>query len=58
MYVVRFVLLDQFAPQRLRLLILTWNERSRRVADGLGFANKGIARSTEGDFLVMVRPVE
>src|SRR4249919_209263 len=27
----------EFAPRRLRLLVLGWNERSRRVAERLGF---------------------
>jgi RimJ/RimL family protein N-acetyltransferase len=47
---------DEFSPQRLRLLILDWNERSRRVAEELGFENDGTVRSVEGDFLVMLRP--
>jgi ribosomal-protein-alanine N-acetyltransferase len=44
-----------FSPRRLRLLILDWNNRSRKVADALGFQSEGILRSTEGDFLVMTR---
>ena len=47
---------DEFSPQRLRLLILTWNQRSRKVAEALGFQKTGIAGSGEGDFLVMMRP--
>lgn len=46
---------DEFSPQRLRLLILTWNKRSQKVAEALGFQKRGIARSGEGDFLVMMR---
>jgi [ribosomal protein S18]-alanine N-acetyltransferase len=46
---------DEFSQPRLRLLILTWNLRSRKVAEGLGFRKTGIARSGEGDFLVMTR---
>lgn len=46
----------EYSPQRLRLLILSWNERSRKVAEGLGFQNDGTVRSAEGDFLVMRRP--
>ena len=47
--------LDEFSPQRLRLLILTWNQRSRKVAEALGFQKTGIARGEEEDFLVMMR---
>lgn len=46
---------DEFSPRRLRLLILTWNQRSRKVAEALGFQKTGIVRSEEGDFLVMMR---
>jgi [ribosomal protein S18]-alanine N-acetyltransferase len=44
-----------FSPRRLRLLILDWNDRSRKVADALGFQNEGVLRSTQGVFLVMTR---
>lgn len=47
---------DEFGSQQLRLLILIWNQRSRKVAEALGFQNTGIARSGERDFLVMIRP--
>jgi len=46
---------DRFAPERLRLLILDWNERSRKVAERLGFARDGSVESLEGRFLVMRR---
>jgi len=46
---------DAFAPERLRLLILTWNERSRKLAERLGFAQDGSVESVEGVFLVMRR---
>ncbi len=46
---------DRFAPERLRLLILTWNERSRKVAERVGFAQDGSVESVEGVFLVMTR---
>jgi ribosomal-protein-alanine N-acetyltransferase len=46
---------ERFAPARLRLLVLTWNERSRRVAEALGFEQERIAPSVEGDFFVLVR---
>ena len=45
----------RFSPSRLRLLILDWNDRSRKVAVALGFESEGVLRSTEGDFLVMMR---
>jgi [ribosomal protein S18]-alanine N-acetyltransferase len=48
----------EFAPGRLRLLILVWNRRSLKVARALGFREQGITGSVEGDFLVMVRGVE
>jgi [ribosomal protein S18]-alanine N-acetyltransferase len=47
--------LNEFSPRRLRLLILSWNERSRKVAEGLGFENEAVVASAEGDFLVMTR---
>ena len=34
-------------PSRLRLLILDWNDRSRKVAVALGFQSEGVLRSTE-----------
>ena len=46
---------SEFGAQRLRLLILDWNQRSRKVAQALGFEEQGIVRSDEGDFLVLVR---
>lgn len=45
----------RFSPSRLRLLVLDWNDRSRKVAVALGFEGEGVLRSTEGDFLVMTR---
>jgi [ribosomal protein S18]-alanine N-acetyltransferase len=44
-----------FSPQRLRLLILDWNDRSRKVAEALGFKCEDVLKSTEGVFLVMMR---
>lgn len=44
---------DEFAPERLRLLILSWNERSRKVAERLGFTQVGDVESAEGRFLIM-----
>jgi [ribosomal protein S18]-alanine N-acetyltransferase len=46
---------NEFAPQKLRLLILEWNERSQRVAKALGFSDEGTLQSEEGPFRVMVR---
>jgi RimJ/RimL family protein N-acetyltransferase len=45
----------EFSPQRFRLLILDWNERSRKVVAALGFRKEDVVRSTEGDFVVMTR---
>jgi [ribosomal protein S18]-alanine N-acetyltransferase len=44
---------NEFSPQRLRVSILSWNERSRKVAEALGFREEGIVPSTEGEFRVM-----
>lgn len=46
---------EEFAPQRLRMLILRWNERSRKVAEAIGFTNEGSARSGGREFVIMVR---
>jgi [ribosomal protein S18]-alanine N-acetyltransferase len=46
---------DEFMPERLRLLILDWNVRSRRVAEALGFQHSETVRNSAGAFLVMVR---
>jgi hypothetical protein len=43
------------APGRLRLFVLDWNERSRKVAEGHGFAVESTLESDEGRFLVMAR---
>jgi RimJ/RimL family protein N-acetyltransferase len=45
----------RFRPERLRLLILDWNVRSRRVAGSLGFAQESSVTNDHGTFLVMVR---
>jgi len=39
------------------MLVLSWNQRSRKVAEALGFQQRAIVRSGKRDFLVMVRPV-
>jgi RimJ/RimL family protein N-acetyltransferase len=48
---------ERFAPERLRLLILDWNMRSRKVAEACGFIEERRIESTEGSFLVMLRTV-
>lgn len=52
--ILRFAI-DRFSPTRLRLLILAWNDRSRKVAEALGFQRHADVESQEGTFLVMVR---
>jgi [ribosomal protein S18]-alanine N-acetyltransferase len=47
--------LERFGPERTRLHILEWNERSRKVAARHGFAVASVLQSDEGPFLVMVR---
>lgn len=42
-------------PQRLRLYVLEWNERSRKVASAHGFVVESELRSGDELFLVMVR---
>ena len=37
-------------PQRLRSVALDWNDRSRKVAEALGFHGQGVQKSTNGDF--------
>jgi [ribosomal protein S18]-alanine N-acetyltransferase len=46
---------ERHRPERLRLYVLDWNERSRKVAEGQGFAIESVLPSGEGSFLVMVR---
>ena len=48
--------IEEFSPQQMRVLILSWNHRSRKVAEALGFQEGAMVRSVEGDFLVLVRP--
>ena len=50
------VAIEEFSPLQLRLLILSWNQRSRTVAEALGFRKGGMVPGAEGDFLVMIRP--
>jgi ribosomal-protein-alanine N-acetyltransferase len=47
----------KFSPARLRLLILSWNQRSLKVATVLGFADVGVVSSDQGDFRILVRAV-
>jgi len=44
----------RFEPAHLRLLILDWNERSRKVAEALGFEEQRLVQSREGIFRVLV----
>jgi RimJ/RimL family protein N-acetyltransferase len=46
---------ERYHPARLRLFILDWNERSRKVAEWLGFEVESVLDSDEGRFLMMVR---
>ena len=45
----------EFSPQRHRLLILDWNERSRAAARSAGFVEVGRVQSTEGAFVILTR---
>jgi ribosomal-protein-alanine N-acetyltransferase len=47
---------DRFEPERLRLLILDWNQRSRRVAEALSFRVDSTVANEQGTFIVLVRP--
>ena len=42
-------------PRRLRLFVLDWNERSRRVAAAHGFVVQGAVEGDGERFLAMVR---
>jgi [ribosomal protein S18]-alanine N-acetyltransferase len=44
---------DEFSPQRVRMLILRWNERSRKVAEAIGSTNQGSAWSGGREFVIM-----
>jgi RimJ/RimL family protein N-acetyltransferase len=46
---------EQHAPERYRLYVLDWNERSRRTAARHGFVTEATLENDEGTFLVMVR---
>jgi RimJ/RimL family protein N-acetyltransferase len=46
---------QKFPGSRLRLVVLSWNERSRRVAEALGFEVERTVSSREGEYLVMTR---
>ena len=48
--------LERYDPRRLRLHILEWNERSRKVAARHGFDVESTVETQEGPFLVMARP--
>jgi ribosomal-protein-alanine N-acetyltransferase len=55
--IIRFATAE-FAAARLRLLILEWNERSRSVAEAVGFRTDGTVRSEDRTFVVMSRAAE
>lgn len=46
---------ERHRPERLRLYVLDWNQRSRKVAVAHGFTVESELPSAEGSFLVMVR---
>ena len=45
----------RYDPERLRVYVLDWNDRSEKVAASHGFAVESVLPSDEGPFLVMVR---
>jgi ribosomal-protein-alanine N-acetyltransferase len=47
--------LSTFSPLRLRLLILDWNQPSRKVAEALAFKYQRSVRNAQGEFVIMVR---
>jgi RimJ/RimL family protein N-acetyltransferase len=46
--------ISTFSPLRLRLLILDWNQRSRKVAEALAFEYQRSVRNAQGEFAIMV----
>jgi RimJ/RimL family protein N-acetyltransferase len=46
---------DEFSFERQRMVILDWNERSRRLAQKLGFEERGTVPSAEGVFVIVER---
>jgi RimJ/RimL family protein N-acetyltransferase len=48
---------DRFEPERLRVLILDWNLRSRRVAEALSFQVDATVTNEQGTFVALIRPV-
>lgn len=46
---------ERYEPQHLRLYVLEWNERSRRLAARHGFAVECTLQNEERRFLVMAR---
>jgi [ribosomal protein S18]-alanine N-acetyltransferase len=49
---------ERYNPKRLRLYVLEWNKRSRKVAERHGFALESALDSSEGRFVVMVREAD
>jgi len=47
--------LEEYRPERLRVYVLDWNERSKSVAERHGFEAASYLENAEGRFLVMLR---
>jgi [ribosomal protein S18]-alanine N-acetyltransferase len=48
---------ESYSPERLRMYVLDWNERSQRVAAGHGFEVASELTNRDGRFLVLERGV-
>ena len=47
--------LEEYRPERLRVYVLDWNERSKSVAERHGFEAASHLENAEGRFLVLAR---
>ena len=47
----------RYDPSQLRVLILDWNDRSRKVAERCGFTHRETIVSDERPFLVLTRRI-
>jgi [ribosomal protein S18]-alanine N-acetyltransferase len=47
--------LDRYEPNRFRLYVLEWDQRSRKVAERRCFSVESVLDTDEGHFLVKVR---
>ena len=47
---------ELYRPERFRVSVLEWNERSQRTAASAGFAPSGSVKHEEGRFLLFERP--